>query len=329
MTVFAPILQAFFTDRLITQRQASDRTITAYRDTFRLLLGFAAEHHHKPPQTLRLDDLDAPFIAAFLDHLETVRHNSIRTRNARLTAIHSLFAYTALRHPEHAELISRVLAIPAKRYERNLLTWLTEPEVEALLAACDRGTWTGRRDHTMLLLTVQTGLRISELTALSSSDVHLGAGPHVHCLGKGRKHRDTPLLPATVEHLRIWLDERGGHPDDPLFATSTGRRLSRDAIEQRIRLYHNRASRTCSPITTKKVTTHTLRHTAAMQLLHSGVDISVIALWLGHESIETTQIYIHADMTMKEQAIAKTTPPNVKPGRYQPTDPILAWLQTL
>lgn len=200
MTAFAPILQAFFTDRLITQRQASGHTIATYRDTFRLLLGFAADQHRTPPQRLRLEDLDAPFIAAFLDHLETVRHNSIRTRNARLTAIHSLFGYAALRYPEHAALISRVLAIPAKRYDRNLLTWLTEPETEALLAACDRGTWTGRRDHTMLLLTVQTGLPISELTALSCSDVHLGDGPHVHCLGKGRKHRDTPLLPSPLRH---------------------------------------------------------------------------------------------------------------------------------
>ncbi|HEY0805427.1 MAG TPA: tyrosine-type recombinase/integrase [Pseudonocardiaceae bacterium] len=329
MTAFAPILQAFFTDRLITQRQASGHTIATYRDTFRLLLGFAADQYRTPPQRLRLEDLDAQFIAAFLDHLETQRHNSIRTRNARLTAIHSLFGYAALRYPEHAALISRVLAIPAKRYDRNLLTWLTEPETEALLAACHRGTWTGRRDHTMLLLTVQTGLRISELTALSCSDVHLGDGPHVHCLGKGRKHRDTPLLPVTVAALRVWLTERRGHPDDPLFPTSTGRRLSRDAIEQRISLYHSRAGRTCPSISTKKVTAHTLRHTAAMRLLQSGADVTVIALWLGHEQITTTQIYLHADMTQKQRAIAKTTPPDVKPGRYQPTDRLLAWLQTL
>lgn len=329
MTAFAPILQAFFTDRLITQRQASGHTIAAYRDTFRLLLRFAADQHRTPPQALDLDDLDAPFIAEFLDHLETVRHNSIRTRNARLTAIHSLFGYAALRYPEHAALISRVLAIPVKRYDRNLLTWLTEPETEALLAACDRGTWTGRRDHTMLLLTVQTGLRISELTALSCSDVHLGDGPHVHCLGKGRKQRDSPLLPVTVAALRVWLTERRGQPDDPLFPTSTGRPLSRDAIEQRISLYHSRSSRTCPSITTKKVTAHTLRHTAAMRLLQSGADVTVIALWLGHEQITTTQIYLHADMTQKQRAIAKTTPPDVKPGRYQPTDQLLAWLQTL
>lgn len=329
MSAFAPLLQAFFTDRLITQRQASSHIIAAYRDTFRLLLGFAADQHGKPPQALDLDDLDAPFIAAFLDHLEVERHNSIRTRNARLTAIHSLFSYAALRYPEHAALISRVLAIPVKRYDRNLLTWLTEPETEALLAACDRSTWTGRRDHTMLLLTAQTGLRISELTALSCADIHLNGGPHVHFLGKGRKQRDTPLLPVTVAALRVWLTERRGHPDDPLFPTSTGRHLSRDAIEQRISIYYNRASRTCPSITAKKVTAHTLRHTAAMRLLQSGVDITVIALWLGHEQTTTTQIYLHADMTLKERALAKTTPPNVAPGCYQPPDQLLAWLQTL
>ena len=329
MTSLAPVLQAFFTDRLMTQRQVSPHTIAAYRDTFRLLLGFACDRTGTQANILDLADLDAPLIGAFLDHLESHRHNMIRTRNARLVAIHSLFAYAALRHPEHAELIQRVLAIPPKRFERNVLTYLTDAETHALLASCDRATWTGRRDHALLLLATQTGLRISELTSLTCGDVHLGAGPHVHCIGKGRKHRDTPLLPETVAVLRVWLAERNGQPTDPLFPTATGHRLSRDAIEHRIAHYTNKAGRSCSSITAKHVTAHTLRHTAAMRLLHAGVDITVIALWLGHEQIATAQLYLHADMTLKEHALAKTAPPGTKPGRYKPPDPLLAFLDSL
>lgn len=329
MSAFAPILQAFFTDRLMSQRQASGHTIAAYRDTFRLLLAFTAQRAGRQPHDLDLGDLDAPFIAAFLDHLERERGNSVRTRNARLSAIHSLFAYAALRHPEHAALIRRVLAIPAKRFERNLVTYLTEPEADALLAACDLATWTGRRDRAMFLLALQTGLRISELTALTCADLQLGDGAHVHCLGKGRKERRTPLLPATVRVLRVWLTERQGQGSEPLFPTSTGRRLSRDAIERRVAVCVARAGERCPSLTTKHVTAHTLRHTAAMRLLQSGVDITVIALWLGHEQVATAQLYLHADMAQKERAIAKTTPPDAKPGRYQPPDPLLAFLEAL
>jgi site-specific recombinase XerD len=329
VTALAPLLQAFFTDRLMSQRQASGHTIAAYRDAFRLLLGFAADRLGRPPHTFDIGELDAPLIVAFLNHLEQQRSNSIRTRNARLSAIHSLFGYAALRHPEHAASIQRVLAIPAKRFERNLLTYLTEPEADALLAACDRDSWTGRRDHTMLLLTIQTGLRVSELTGLTCAQLHLGDGPYVNCVGKGRKQRRTPLLPATVTVLRVWLAERGGQPTEPLFPTRTGRRLSRDAVERRIRLYASKASTTCPSVAGKQVTAHTLRHTAAMRLLLSGVDITVIALWLGHEQVATAQLYLHADMTQKERAINRTTPPDTPPGRYQPPDPILAFLETL
>jgi integrase/recombinase XerD len=274
-------------------------------------------------------DLDAMLVTAFLDHLQTERGNSVRTRNARLCAVHSLFAYAALRHPEHAALIQRVLAIPPKRFDRNLITYLTEPELDALLAACDRTRWTGRRDHAMLLLAAQTGLRISELVGLSRADVILGRGANVHCVGKGRKQRRTPLLPATVAVLRTWLAERRGAPTDPLFPTSTGRPLSRDAIEHRIAHYTTIATGHCPSLAGKQVTAHTLRHTAAMRLLLSGVDITVIALWLGHEQTSTTQIYLHADMTQKERALAQTKPPRTKPGRYQPPDPVLAFLEAL
>jgi integrase/recombinase XerD len=282
MSALAPTLQAFFTERLVRQRHASPHTIAAYRDTMRLLLEFAAKRTGRQPTALQIDDLDAPLIGAFLDHLERERGNSARTRNARLAAIRSLFGYAALRHPEHAATIERVLAIPPKRFERALVTFLTEPELDALVAAPDRTTWTGRRDHALLLLAAQTGLRASELTALSRADIQLGPGPHVTCLGKGRKQRITPLTAPNVAVLRAWLAERAGRPGDRLFPTATGRTLSRDAIERRLAKHAAAAAATCPSIAAKKVTAHVLRHTAAMRLLHAGVDTSVIALWLGH-----------------------------------------------
>jgi integrase/recombinase XerD len=329
MSALAPSLQAYFTDRLIGQRQASPNTIAAYRDTFRLLLAFATKRTGKPPSELDITALDAPLIAAFLQHLERDRGNSAQTRNNRLAAIHSLFAYLALQHPEHAASIQRVLAIAPKRTQRNLVTYLTEPEVDALLDACDKATWTGRRDHAMFALTIQTGLRISELICLTCRDVTLTSGANVHTIGKGRKERRTPLTPATRSVLKTWLDERAGAPDDPLFPTTTGKRLSRDAIERRLAIHLKTAAGNCPSITTKHVTTHTLRHTAAMRLLLAGNDITVIALWLGHEQITTTQIYLHADMTHKQQAIDRTRPLTAKPGRYQPPDALLAFLEAL
>jgi integrase/recombinase XerD len=329
MTKLAPTLQAFFTDRLMGQRQASPHTITGYRDTFRLLLRFATDRTRTQACELDFADLDAPLIAAFLTHLETERGNGVRTRNHRLAAIHSLFSYAALHHPEHAASIQRVLAIPPKRFERNLVTFLTDDEVDALLAACDRSTWTGRRDHAMITLAIQTGLRISELAGLTCADVVLAAGAHVRCLGKGRKQRHTPLLPLTVDVLRVWLAERHGSPSEPLFPTTTGRPMSRDAIERRISHHVRAAAQACPSLHTKKVSAHILRHTAAMRLLLSGVDVTVIALWLGHEQVTTTNIYLHADMSQKERAIARTTPPNTTPGRYRAPDTLLAFLEAL
>jgi integrase/recombinase XerD len=329
MTALAPALQAYFTDRLIGQRSASPNTIAAYRHTFRLLLRFATERTGTPPSELDIAALDAPLIAAFLEHLEKERGNSTATRNHRLAAIHSLFAYLALRHPEHAASIQRVLAIPPKRTERNLLTYLTEPEVDALLAACDPTTWTGRRDHAMFALTIQTGLRISELICLTCQDVTLSTGANVHTVGKGRKERRTPLVPATRKLLKAWLAERAGAPNEPLFPTTTGKRLSRDAIERRLARHLAAAGETCHSITGKHITMHTLRHTAAMRLLLAGNDITVIALWLGHEQITTTKIYLHADMTHKQRAIDRTRPLAATPGRYQPPDPLLAFLEAL
>jgi integrase/recombinase XerD len=329
MSALAPTLQAFFIDRLMSQREASTHTVAAYRDTFRLLLEFAAYRTGKQPCSLDIGDLDAPLVAGFLDHLEQARHNTVRTRNHRLAAIHSLFAYAALRHPEHAAVVRRVLAIPPKKFERNLVTFLTEEQADALVAACDRTTWTGRRDHAMIVLAIQTGLRVSELLSLANQDVIVGTGAHVHCVGKGRKERRTPVLPLTVSVLRAWLAERRGAPADPLFPTLAGRPLSRDAIEHRIAHYSTIAGQDCPSIKAKRVTAHTLRHTAAMRLLLSGVDVTVIALWLGHEQISTTGIYLHADMSQKERALERTKPLGVKPGRFRPPDTTLAFLESL
>jgi site-specific recombinase XerD len=329
MSMLAPTLQAFFSERLIRERHASPHTIAAYRDTMKLLLGFAAKRISVEPCRLDLDQLDASLIGAFLDHLEQERGCGARTRNTRLAAIRSLFRYAALRHPEHAQVIERVLAIPSKRHERALVTFLTEEEIDALLAAPDRSTWTGRRDHAIIMLAAQTGLRASELTGLDRADVHLGTGAHVNCLGKGRKQRITPLTQTTIAVLRTWLKERAGEQHEPLFPTSTGRRLSRDAFERRLAKHTTNAACRCPSLGGKKVTPHVLRHTAAMRLLHAGVDTTVIALWLGHEKTETTQIYLHADLTLKEQALERTKPLNGKPGRYRPPDKILAYLQAL
>jgi site-specific recombinase XerD len=329
MSTLATTLQAFFTDRLIRQRQVSPNTVQSYRDTLRSFLVFASERHGKAPGKLAIDDLDAPLIGAFLDHLEHERKNSVRTRNARLAAIRSLFRYAALRHPEYAAVIERVLAIPPKRFERRLVTYLTEAEIDALLAAPDRATWTGRRDTALFGLAAQTGLRASELIGLSCADVHLGAGAHVSCNGKGRKQRITPLTSSTVAVMRAWLAERAGLPAAPLFPTRTGHALSRDALEQRLAEYVVDATARCPSLARKQVTMHVLRHSAAMRLLGAGIDTSVIALWLGHEQIETTQIYMHADLQIKERALEKTAPITTKPGRFRPTDKLLAFLEAL
>jgi site-specific recombinase XerD len=329
MSRLAPTLEAFFTERLIRQRQASPNTIAAYRDAWRLLLRFAEHHTGKQPCQLDLGDLDAPLIGAFLEHLEQERHNSVRTRNARLAAIRSLFRFAALRHPEHAALIARVLAIPAKRCERAMVSYLTGPEVDAVLSSPDAASWTGRRDRALLAVAVQTGVRVAELTGLRNQDVEFGTGAHVRCSGKGRKNRCTPLDGGTVSVLRVWMRERGGRPDDPVFPTRRGTPLSRDAVQRLVTKYATAAGQRCPSLRTKHPTPHVLRHTCAMELLRSGVDTTVIALWLGHERAETTQIYVHGDLSIKERALARTRPLHTKPGRYRAADPVLAFLEGL
>jgi integrase/recombinase XerD len=329
MTQLAPILQAFFTTRLASQYGASTHTIAAYRDTWRLLLGYAAHATGTAPAALDLSQLDADLITGFLIHLETERGNGVTTRNARLAAVHSLFTYAAYHHPEHAATISRVLAIPAKRANRTDITYLTPAEVTALLDAPDRSTRAGRRDHALLQVGVTTGMRVSELTALTFTDVHIGTAPHVVCHGKGRKDRITPLDRQTVGVLRALLAQAASS-EAFVFPSRAGTRMSRDAVSARLALHTLTAARACPSMTGKKITPHVLRHTAAMRLLAAGIDSSVIALWLGHESIETTQIYLHANMKTKEEALARTKPTGTKPGRYQVVDDaLLAFLQTL
>jgi site-specific recombinase XerD len=268
-------------------------------------------------------------ISAFLTHLENERHNSVRTRNVRLTAIRSLFSYAALRHPEHALLIQRVLAIPPKRFEKRVVTFLTAPEIQALLAAPDPSRWEGRRDKTLMLLAIQTGLRVSELTGLNCRDVTLGTGANVRCEGKGRKQRAVPLTGPVEALLRVWLNERAGLPHDPLFPTRTGRRLSRDAVALRVSTHASTAAQHCPTLSGKRVHPHVFRHSCAMSLLQAGVDTSVIALWLGHAGVRSTDAYVHADITIKEKALALTTPASAHPGRYRPTDKVLAFLESL
>lgn len=330
MTSFAPTMEAFFTERLGRQRQASPHTVASYRDALRLLVRFAHERTGIPPSRLDMADLDAALVGAFLDHLEHDRGCTVRTRNARLAAIHSLFKFAALEHPEHASLIMRVLDIPQKRFENNEVTFLDRDDVDALLSAPDRATRIGRRDHALLTLAVQTGLRVSEITGLTRQDLHLDTGAHVTCLGKGRKNRTTPLTRDTVATMRAWMTEVADQADAPIFPGPRGAKLSRDAVRRLVTRHAVTAQQQRPALRTATITPHVLRHTCAMSLLQSGVDLSTIALWLGHEGIETTQIYLHADLKLKEQAIAKTAPPNRGAAkRYQPTDPLLRFLDAL
>lgn len=329
MSDLAPVLQGFFTTRLARQKNASPHTVAAYRDTFRLLLAYARDQTGKQPSALSLADLDAALVGAFLRHLEDDRGNSAATRNARLAAIRSMFAYAAPRCPEHAAVISQVLAIPPRRRERAIVSYLTDEEAGALIAAPDRATWHGRRDHALLVLAVQAGLRVSELTGLARQDIETGTGAHVRCRGKGRKDRATPLTPLTAKVMRAWLAELPRDPAWPAFPTRPGGRMSRDAVEKLVARHSATAAESCPSIKEKDISPHVLRHTTAMSLLKAGVDTSVIALWLGHESPETTQVYLHADMTIKEQALARVAQPGTRPGRYKPDDDLLAFLDNL
>ena len=328
-TLLPALVQQFFTDRLCTQMQASPNTVAAYRDTFRLLFRYASEQIGKAPTKLALDQLDVTFVGDFLVHLEDQRRNSARSRNARLAAIRSLFRFVAMKEPAYLLHCQKILAMPSKRYVRRTVEFLDRVEMNALLAAPDRSTWVGRRDHAMLSLALQTGLRASEIINLRRRDILTGPGAHVRCEGKGRKQRSTPLRQEITKLLDVWLKERGGSDDDPLFTTMQGAKLSRDALERLVYRHTLTASESCPSLARKRVSPHILRHSTAMELLHHGVDQSVIALWLGHESVETTQMYMHADLRLKEKALARVAAPASNPGRYRPDDSLLAFLEAL
>lgn len=326
---FPFLLQRFFTDRLLNQLGASPHTVAGYRDVFRLLLRFAEEQLGRSPSELRMEDLDVSFIGKFIDHLEHDRSNCTRTRNNRLSALQSFFRYVTFCEPARVLQCQRVLAIPAKRYERAPVEYLTKEESVALVTAPDPRTWIGRRDRALLILAVQTGLRNSEITSLRCQDVEFGTGAHVRCLGKGRKMRCIPLRQDVISVLKQWFSERKGNLIDPVFPSLRGNRLSADALQGLVARHVATARRYCPSLAGKKVTPHTLRHTAAMDLLQRGVNLSVIALWLGHESTETTEIYLHADMRLKEQALAHATTSGIIPERYRPPDPLLTFLEGL
>jgi integrase/recombinase XerD len=329
MTALAPALQAFFTTRLGHQRDASPHTIDSYRHAFRLLLTYAKARTGKDPSDLDLADLGADLVSGFLDHLERERGNGAGSRNTRLAAIHSFFRFASYRHPEHAASIQQVLAIPQKRTENRPRSFLTAAEMDALLAAPDRSTWIGRRDHVLLAVAVRTGLRLSELTGLRRQDAHLGTGAHLKCLGKGRKRRDTPLDKPTVKLLHAWMHEQDGNPEDPLFPSRRGGRLSPDAVQRLVAKHVATAQGKSPSLAAKRITAHTLRHSCAMDLLTNGLDVAVLALWLGHEKLESVNAYLHADLSLKERALARRPPLNAKPGRYRPNDALLAFLEAL
>jgi len=328
-TSLAPLVERFFTQRLMQERRVSPHTISSYRDTFRLFLKFTQQRLHKPPSALSFEEIDAPLIVTFLDHLEKQRGLSVRSRNLRLTAIHSFFRYAAFELPTHSAQIQRVLAIPSKRFTRTLVRFLTRPEVDALLAAPDRSTWFGRRDHAFILTAVQTGLRLSEITGATRDDLVLGTGAHVRVIGKGRKERCTPLAKPTAAVLKAWLREPARGDGRLLFPNARGERLTVHGVQYMLSKHAANAATARPSLKGKRVSVHLLRHTMALELLQAGVDRAVIALWLGHESVETTQIYLEATLAMKEQALAKTSPPHATPGRYRPSDQLLSFLNSL
>lgn len=326
---FPSLLQAFFTDRLMAQRNASPHTIAAYRDTFRLLFAYAREQLGKPPSALTLEDMDSSFIGAFLDHLEYNRGNSARSRNARLAGIRSFFRYLAYQVPEHSSLVQRVLAMPSKKHQRAMIDFLTGKETHALLDAPDRHTWSGRRDYALLLTAIQTGLRVSELVGLHCADVTLEPASYLRCLGKGRKTRCTPLTRSVASVLNRWMKEQYNQSVDPLFPNRNGGKLSADGVQFILSKHIAVARQQCPSLNEKKVSPHVLRHTAAMNLLQAGADTSTIALWLGHENPETVHMYVEADLSMKQKILAETATPTGSGKRFRPDDKLMRFLNDL
>jgi len=332
MSFLSPTLQHFFTTYLVGQRGASAHTVAAYRDTWKMLLTHVHTQRGIPPADIELRDLNAETITGFLQHLQDVRGNSVQTRNARLAAIHAFFSYSSYHHPEQLDLIARVLAIRTKKATRTVLTYLADDEVEALLAAPDQATRTGQRDYTIVATLITTGLRVGELTALRHQDIALAKPAHLIVHGKGRKERITPLDQATVTTLSRWQAQRPDAGETaPLFSPQgSNRAISADAIAARLQIHVHAAAETCPTLAAKKVTPHTLRHTCAMRMLAAGIDLTTIALWLGHESTESVQSYLHADLKLKQRALDRLAPAAATAAsRYKPEDQMLAFLEAL
>jgi len=326
---FSVLIQAFFTDYLISQRRASEHTIASYRDTFCLFLKFLRKHFKKDPSTIKIENITVDIIKEFLSDLEKNRNICVRSRNQRLAAIHSCFRYAAYIYPELSNLIQQILSIPHKKHDYPVVQYLTSSEIDALLATPDRTTWLGRRDYALILLAIRTGLRVSEIINLHWHDITLGPVSHVHCVGKGRKERVTPITKNTAAILKLWLDENKSQNESLVFTSARKGKLSIDGFSYILRKYINLASDSCVTLKRKRISPHSLRHTAAMQLLEAGVDTMIIAIWLGHESIESTQVYIKADLKMKENALSKTKDPKIKSLRYKPTDSLMKFLKSL
>jgi integrase/recombinase XerD len=325
----APHVQAFFTHHLCQHKQASPQTIASYRDTFRLFLTFVKDTTGREPAALQVSDLDAPLVLQFLDYLEQQRGNTVRSRNLRLAALRTFVRFLVLRAPESLALVMRVLAIPIKRADKKLMGALTRAEVEALLAAPDRSCWVGRRDHALLLTLYNSGARVSEVTTLQRHQVCFGPPTFLQLTGKGRKERTVPLWPHTSRTLQAWFAELGEEGGRTAFPTTRGRPLSRDGVAHLLQRATHKAVTVCPSLRTKKVTPHILRHTTALHLLQAGVDIAVIALWLGHESIETTHVYLEIDLAHKEQALHKLAPVEGPLARFAAPDSLLAFLASL
>jgi site-specific recombinase XerD len=326
---FASLLQRFFTERLVQQKNASPRTISSYRDTFRLFLQFAKQRLRKPPTRIELTDLNTSLVSAFLNHLEVDRHNTIRSRNVRFAALRSFLQYAGLLAPTALGTIRGVMAMPMKRFERPLVGYLAREEVEALLNAPDPATWCGRRDRAMLATLYNTGARVSELIGMRVGDVVLDRSSAICIHGKGRKERAVPLWRTTAKQIRLWLRQNHFARDHPLFPNRTGGPMTRTGVTDRLKLAAVTAATHCPQLKKRHISPHIVRHATAMNMLQSGVDITVIALWLGHESPATTHMYVEADLAMKERAIKRLQAPNVKTARYRPTDQLLAFLEGL
>jgi site-specific recombinase XerD len=326
---FGLLLQEYFVQRLIAQRDASPATVASYRDTFRLFLRYTQERARKQPTDLALADIDGPLVLGFLHYLEQNRGNGPRTRNVRLAAIRSFLQFAATKSPTSLPSIQRVLAIPMKRFNRKLVGFLTREEMSTIINAPDRSTWSGRRDHAMLATFYNTGARVSEIANARVADAVTNRSRCLRVHGKGRKERVVPLWPSTCRTLSSWIRERNSTPEAPLFPSRGGGRLSRSGIEDRLARAVGAAANVCPSLRGRHVSPHTLRHTTAMHLLQSGVDITVIALWLGHESPETTHMYIEADIAMKKRALDKLADPRSRAKKLAVSDALLAFLDGL